>query len=81
MDAKGIRYRVGLRIKGLRESKKMSQKDLAYSADLDRSYIAGIEAGRRNVSIVNMEKIANALDTPLSEFFNTDEFNNTTGSH
>ncbi len=52
----------------------MSQKDLAYTADLDRSYIASIENGQRNVSIVNIEKIANALKITLKEFFNNNEF-------
>ncbi len=53
----------------------MSQKDLAYAADLDRSYIASIENGQRNVSIVNIEKIALALTTTLKDFFNNTEFN------
>ncbi|TAK31798.1 MAG: helix-turn-helix domain-containing protein [Saprospiraceae bacterium] len=78
MDATDIRYRLGQRIKQLREVKGMSQKDLAYTADLDRSYIAGVEAGSRNVSIVNVEKIANALNVSLNEFFDADEFNHTT---
>ena len=52
----------------------MSQKDLAYAADLDRSYIAGIENGLRNVSIVNIEKIAKALGISLKELFNDEQF-------
>jgi len=47
----------------------MSQKGLAYSSDLDRSYIASVESGQRNISIVNLEKIANALGVTLSELF------------
>jgi len=43
----------------------MSQKDLAYSADLDLSYIASVESGQRNVSIVNIEKIIKALSLLL----------------
>jgi len=58
----------------------MSQKDLAYTADLDRSYIASIENGQRNVSIVNIEKIATALNITLKEFFNDVEFNKHTKS-
>lgn len=53
----------------------MSQKDLAYSADLDRSYIASIENGSRNVSIVNIEKLATALNVTLKDFFNDATFN------
>lgn len=52
----------------------MSQKDLAYTADLDRSYIASVENGQRNISIVNIEKIAKALGVTLKEFFNDIEF-------
>jgi transcriptional regulator with XRE-family HTH domain len=70
-----VKLKVGQRIKELREKSEMSQKDLAYTADLDRSYIASIENGQRNVSIVNIEKIATALNVTLKEFFNYAEFN------
>ena len=56
-----IKIKIGQRIKQLRETADMSQKDLAYTADLDRSYIASVENGQRNISIVNIEKIAKAL--------------------
>ncbi len=62
-------------MKTLREASSMSQKDLAYAANLDRSYIASIENGQRNVSIVNIEKIATALNVTVKEFFNDAEFN------
>ena len=77
MNAK---QKIGQRIKDLREKAKMSQKDLAYTADLDRSYIASIENGQRNVSIVNIEKIAAALGASLKDFFNDEKFDNTTNS-
>ncbi len=70
-----IKLKIGQRIKELREKAEMSQKDLAYTADLDRSYIASIENGQRNVSIVNIEKIANALNVTLREFFKDAQFN------
>ena len=69
-----VKLKIGHRIKELREASNMSQKDLAYTADLDRSYIASIENGQRNVSIVNIEKIATALNVTLKEFFNDAEF-------
>jgi transcriptional regulator with XRE-family HTH domain len=69
-----IKLKIGRRIKELREQAKMAQKDLAYAADLDRSYIASIENGQRNVSIVNIEKICNALETTISTFFNSEIF-------
>jgi len=76
-----VKSKIGIRIKELREQKDMSQKDLAYSADLDRSYIASVENGQRNISIVNIEKVSTALGVTLKEFFNNGKFdNNSTGS-
>ena len=72
-----IKTKIGERIKELREISKMSQKDLAYTSDLDRSYIASVENGQRNISIVNIEKIAQALDISLKDFFETEIFENT----
>lgn len=64
-----IKSKVGKRIKEIREQKSISQKDLSFSADLDRSYIASVESGQRNISIVNLEKITIALNVTLSELF------------
>ena len=76
-----IKSKIGKRIKELREQNNLSQKDLAYSADLDRSYIASVENGQRNISIVNIEKVSIALGVSLKDFFNNDKFDNdTTGS-
>ena len=76
-----VKIKIGQRIRQLREISSMSQKDLAYSADLDRSYIASIENGSRNVSIVNIEKISIALNVTLKEFFNDAEFDKSSGSN
>jgi len=70
-----VKEKIGQRIKELREASSMSQKDLSYAADLDRSYIASVENGQRNISIVNIEKITTALGVTLKEFFNDGEFN------
>jgi transcriptional regulator with XRE-family HTH domain len=76
-----VKSKIGNRIKELREQSNMSQKDLAYSADLDRSYIASVENGQRNISIVNIEKVSTALGVTLKDFFNNDKFDNdSTGS-
>lgn len=71
-----VKVKIGQRIKKLRETVAMSQKDLSYSADLDRSYIASVENGQRNISIVNIEKIAIALGVTIKDFFNDGEFDN-----
>ncbi len=73
-----VKVKIGQRIKELREASNMSQKDLSYAADLDRSYIASIENGQRNVSIVNIEKIASALGVTLKKFFENAKFENIT---
>lgn len=69
-----IKATLGQRIRTIRELKNISQKDLAYGADLDRTYIASVECGKRNISIVNIEKIANALGVSLKEFFEDEGF-------
>ncbi|MBQ8251508.1 MAG: helix-turn-helix transcriptional regulator [Alphaproteobacteria bacterium] len=65
-----IRKKLGLRIKELRKEKKLSQEELADLSNLDRTYINSVENGRRNISIINIEKIANAFDLTLKDFFN-----------
>lgn len=60
---------VGKRVKDLRKKLGISQEELADIAELDRTYITSVERGRRNVSIVNIEKLATALKVTLKEFF------------
>ena len=64
-----IKHAVGKRIKFLRNQTGMSQEELADRADIDRTYITSVECGKRNVSIVNIEKIAKALGVTLSKLF------------
>lgn len=65
-----IKILVGKRVKELRNKLGISQEELADIAGLDRTYITSVECGKRNISIVNIEKLANALNVTLSEFFN-----------
>lgn len=65
-----ISVKFGKRIKELRLIKGYSQEKLAEISDLDRTYIPGIEAGKRNVSLVVVEKIAKAFDITISELLN-----------
>ena len=60
---------MGSRVRQLREAKEWTQEALAERADLDRSYIAGIETGLRNPSVKAMSKVAHGLGTSLSELF------------
>ena len=64
-----ITVRFGNRIKQLRLGKGLSQEKFAISIDMDRTYYASVEKGRRNISIVNIEKIAKGLDISLEELF------------
>lgn len=65
-----IKQAVGKRIRELRNKLGVSQEEFADMVGLDRTYITSVECGKRNISIVNVEKIANALNVSLSEFFN-----------
>ncbi len=65
-----IKVSFGQRVKELRLSKGYSQEKLAELSDLDRTYIPSIEAGKRNVSLVVVKKIANAFNTSISELLN-----------
>ena len=64
-----IKIVVGKRVKELRNKLGVSQEELADVAELDRTYITSVECGKRNISIVNIEKLANALKVTLKEFF------------
>ena len=57
-----IRIRFGRRLRELREARKFSQEELAFRSGLHRAYVSSTERGQRNVSLVNIEKLANALD-------------------
>ena len=70
-----IRMKVGQRIKELRLLKKISQETLSNIAEIDRSYMTSVENGKRNISVVNLEKIIKALDTDYATFFNNQIFN------
>jgi len=69
-----IKAKIGQRLKELRKEKGLSQEKFSFICDLDRTYIASIEQGKRNVSVVNIEKIAKALNMSVFEFFKTDLF-------
>ncbi len=59
-------------LKKLRSKARISQEELALRSGLDRTYISGCERGVRNPSIVSIEKIAEALNVPAKEFFESE---------
>jgi len=56
-----INKRVGFNIRKYREKKGWSQEQLAFEADLHRAYIGQIERGEKNIGLINLQKIAEAL--------------------
>ena len=65
-----IKKKLGAKVKYLRTEKGWSQEKLALTADLDRTYIPSIEAGKRNVSLLTIEKIAKVFGLSVSELLN-----------
>ncbi len=64
-----ITKKFGQRIKFLRNNLGISQEKFALSIDMDRTYYASVENGRRNISIKNIAKIADGLGISLEELF------------
>ncbi|MFC2593437.1 MAG: helix-turn-helix domain-containing protein [Fretibacterium sp.] len=56
-------------IKTLRHEKGYSQEKFALKIDMDRTYYASVEAGKRNISLKNIKKIADGLEVSLEELF------------
>lgn len=53
----------------LRQSRRMTQEELAFEAQIDLTYVGGIERGRRNPSLLVMARIARALSVPITKLF------------
>ena len=68
-----LKEKFGHKIKGLREQKEFSIEYLANIANIDRTYISDIEKGKRNVSLLIIEKLSKALDVTIQELFNYEE--------
>lgn len=61
--------KIGQRIRDLRKQKGLSQEQLAEKAGFHFSYIGGVERAEKNITIVNLLKIADALDVQIIELF------------
>lgn len=64
-----ITAELGERIKELRKKTGLSQEKFALKIDMDRTYFATVESGRRNISLINIQKIADGLGVSISELF------------
>ncbi|MFC9707426.1 helix-turn-helix domain-containing protein [Paenibacillus sp. NPDC056933] len=60
---------VGARIRDLRKSRDLSQEALAEKAGFNTSYIGFIERAERNISLKNLDRIADALDVGVNQLF------------
>jgi len=68
-----IEKRFGERVRELRLAKGLSQEELAFRADIHRTYLSGVERGIRNPALRNIEAIADALGVSLSELLSFGE--------
>ncbi|MGK6317147.1 helix-turn-helix domain-containing protein [Neorhizobium sp. DT-125] len=60
-----IRATVGLNVLRIRRERNLSQEELSFRSGLTRAYLSGLEAGRRNPTIVSLSKLADALSVDL----------------
>lgn len=71
MDSKQeILIKFGERVREIRKEKGLSQEELAHKANLHRTYIGMIERAEKNITLVNIENIANALEISIKDIFN-----------
>ena len=64
-----VRERFGAAVKARREQAGMTQEELAERAGIHRTYLSDVERGGRNLSLVNIERLAKALSVRLSALF------------
>jgi len=64
---KELLQKVGERIRHFRAKAGLSQERLSFESDLDRTYIGSVERGERNIAVINLNKLAKALNVSISE--------------
>lgn len=64
-----ILIKFGERVRFFRKQKGLSQEQLAFKANLHRTYIGMIERAEKNITLINIEKIAIALNVSITELF------------
>lgn len=64
-----VQKELGEKIRKLRTEKGLSQEKFALAIGMDRTYFASVEAGRRNISLVNIKKIAEGFNISLEDLF------------
>ncbi len=66
---KDLLRRFGKRVQHLRKHLGISQEELAYRANVHRTYIGMIERAERNITLSNMSKVAKALEVDIKDLF------------
>ena len=66
---------LGLRLRSFREAKGWSQEELALNSGLHRTYVGDVERGERNIAVLNLSKLAIALEIPIATLFENDARN------
>ena len=68
-----VRYlkQIGNRIRELRVESGLLQEKLSFGCNLDRTYLGSVERGERNISVINLRKIANALKYKVADLLNS----------
>lgn len=61
--------KLGHCIRAIREEKGLSQEKLSFECGLHRTYVSSVERGERNIAVINLRKIADALGVPLTQLF------------
>lgn len=74
-----LQIQVGMRFKDLRDCEGVSRENFALRIGMDRSYLASIETGRRNVTLLNLTKIARGFEISLADFFEASNANGEPG--
>ncbi len=69
MSKKKVLLVFGEKVREIRKMLGLSQEELSYKADLHRTYIGMIERAEKNITLVNIEKIAKALDVEIKSLF------------
>ena len=69
MSKKRILIKFGDKVRELRKVRGISQEELSFKADLHRTYIGMIERAEKNITLINIEKIAKALSVDIKELF------------
>ena len=59
----------GRRVRELRQQKGLSQEKFALTIGMDRTYYSSVESGKRNISVLNIKKLADGFRIPVADLF------------